>query len=263
MTDPNSAIAGGGWPDACEDLRANVVLDVSELGGRSSPEDEPDMMLVTVEELDGLLRVHLQTLTTQHTAAVEAARQAERATVEARVNALEKAGRAMLAHSCVADADPEDKDEADHAAERAMRGAIQPLNALATAGLLAGSGVTTAGKCGPDSECSDPGSSYCRCYRNAGHREADRILSQPAAAPAPVVTPEEWVLVPRVPAHSIVRAMAESTARDDEGKFEPLGDLIGFSGENKTHTVLRQAWADGLDAAPTPPRAGGTMEEEG
>ena len=29
--------------------------------------------------------------------------------------------------------------------------------------------------CAPDNECSDPGSEYCRCHRNAGHREAERI----------------------------------------------------------------------------------------
>lgn len=36
----------------------------------------------------------------------------------------------------------------------------------------------------------------------------------------------------------IVRAMAESKATDDEGQFDSLGDLIGFSGENKTRTVV-------------------------
>lgn len=44
------------------------------------------------------------------------------------------------------------------------------------------------------------------------------------------------------------KAMAESVAHDDEGTFEPLHDLIGFSGENKTRTVLRQAWVDGVQA---------------
>lgn len=29
--------------------------------------------------------------------------------------------------------------------------------------------------CTPENECSDPGSRYCRCYRGAGHREAERI----------------------------------------------------------------------------------------
>lgn len=44
------------------------------------------------------------------------------------------------------------------------------------------------------------------------------------------------------------RAMAESQASDDEGAFEPMCDLLGFSGENKTRTVLRQAWVDAIDA---------------
>jgi hypothetical protein len=52
----------------------------------------------------------------------------------------------------------------------------------------------------------------------------------------------------REPTYAITRAMAESRARDDEGEFEPLLDLIDFSGENKTHTVLAQAWRDAIDA---------------
>lgn len=44
------------------------------------------------------------------------------------------------------------------------------------------------------------------------------------------------------------KAMAESKARDDEGEFLPVCDLLDFSGENKTRTVLRQAWVDGIDA---------------
>jgi len=52
----------------------------------------------------------------------------------------------------------------------------------------------------------------------------------------------------REPTHAIIRAMAESRARDDEGEFEPLMDLIDFSGENKTYTVLAQAWRDAIDA---------------
>lgn len=44
------------------------------------------------------------------------------------------------------------------------------------------------------------------------------------------------------------KAMAESRARDDEGEFLAMCDLLDFSGENKCRTVLRQAWADGIDA---------------
>lgn len=36
-------------------------------------------------------------------------------------------------------------------------------------------------------------------------------------------------------------AMAASKAHDDEGEFDMLCDLIGFSGENKTRTVLKEA----------------------
>lgn len=56
------------------------------------------------------------------------------------------------------------------------------------------------------------------------------------------------ILAIREPTHVITRAMAESRAHDDEGDFEPLMDLIDFSGENKTCTVLAQAWRDGIDA---------------
>lgn len=56
------------------------------------------------------------------------------------------------------------------------------------------------------------------------------------------------IMMLREPTHSITRAMAESRARDDEGQFEPLMDLIDFSGQNKTHTVLAQAWRDAIDA---------------
>jgi hypothetical protein len=52
----------------------------------------------------------------------------------------------------------------------------------------------------------------------------------------------------REPTHAITKAMAESRATDDEGQFEIMLDLLDFSGENKTHTVLAQAWRDGIDA---------------
>lgn len=35
--------------------------------------------------------------------------------------------------------------------------------------------------------------------------------------------------------------MAESRAKDDEGEFDCLFDLINFSGENKTRTVIRSS----------------------
>ena len=54
--------------------------------------------------------------------------------------------------------------------------------------------------------------------------------------------PEGYVLVPVEPTRELISAMACSVARDDEGEFLPLMDLIDFSGENKTHTVLRAAY---------------------
>lgn len=47
----------------------------------------------------------------------------------------------------------------------------------------------------------------------------------------------------------MVRAAIESKAADDEGTFLPLGDLIDFSGENKTRTVVRLAIRAALLAA--------------
>ena len=41
--------------------------------------------------------------------------------------------------------------------------------------------------------------------------------------------------------HSVIKAMPESKARDDEGLFVSLGDHIDCSGENKTRTVIREA----------------------
>jgi len=49
--------------------------------------------------------------------------------------------------------------------------------------------------------------------------------------------------------HKMIKAAAESRARDDEGQFEPLCDLIGFSGENKTRTVIREALECAIAAA--------------
>lgn len=50
------------------------------------------------------------------------------------------------------------------------------------------------------------------------------------------------------PPGEVIKAMAECEARDDEGPFPPLMDLIDFSGENKTRTVLRSAWTAGVEA---------------
>ena len=71
-------------------------------------------------------------------------------------------------------------------------------------------------------------------------------------------TREEWnAMLVRVDArrrpievtHEMVRAAAESVAVDDEGAFLPLGDLLDFSGENKTRTVVRAALVAALEVA--------------
>lgn len=62
--------------------------------------------------------------------------------------------------------------------------------------------------------------------------------------------PTGWKLVPIDPTHEIISAMLASKAHDEEGSFDALLDLIGFSGENKTHTVLKAAYAAMLAAAP-------------
>jgi hypothetical protein len=52
----------------------------------------------------------------------------------------------------------------------------------------------------------------------------------------------ETVTIPVEPQYGYIRAMSESEAVDAEGPFGPMCDLLGFSGENKTHTVLIAAY---------------------
>lgn len=52
--------------------------------------------------------------------------------------------------------------------------------------------------------------------------------------------PDDRPAVTRV-THEEIAAALRSRARDDEGEFEPLTDLLGFSGENKARTVMRAA----------------------
>ena len=61
--------------------------------------------------------------------------------------------------------------------------------------------------------------------------------------------PDGYALVPFEPTGEIIKAMAESKAIDDEGQFPALCELIDFSGENKTRTVLKAAYAAMLSAA--------------
>lgn len=41
--------------------------------------------------------------------------------------------------------------------------------------------------------------------------------------------------------YEAIRAAAESKAIDDEGEYISLGDHLDYSGENKTHTVIKAA----------------------
>jgi hypothetical protein len=51
-----------------------------------------------------------------------------------------------------------------------------------------------------------------------------------------------WALE-QMTSHAAIRAASESQAKDDECHYDSLGDLIGFSGENKTRTVVLAALA--------------------
>lgn len=81
-----------------------------------------------------------------------------------------------------------------------------------------------------------------------------------AAATAPIVAqpvvPDGWSLVPKEPTPEMVKAMVESRARDDEGEFPALHDLIDFSGENKTRAVIMAAYRALLASAPAAPADG-------
>lgn len=83
-------------------------------------------------------------------------------------------------------------------------------------------------------------------------------------APAIAAQPEGWKLVPIEPTVEMISAMACSKARDDEGEFPLLLDLIDFSGENKTHTVLKAAYRAMLAAAPAsaPTVQAGLLQDE-
>ena len=56
--------------------------------------------------------------------------------------------------------------------------------------------------------------------------------------------------VPAEPTQAMISAMLASKARDDEGEFPALMDLIDYRGENKNHAVIRAAYAAMLAAAP-------------
>lgn len=64
------------------------------------------------------------------------------------------------------------------------------------------------------------------------------------------VVPAGYVLAPWEPTQAILKAMAESRARDDEGEFPAMLDLLDFSGENKMRTVLSAAYKAAIAAIP-------------
>lgn len=70
-----------------------------------------------------------------------------------------------------------------------------------------------------------------------------------------------WKLVPTEPISAMLSAMSCSKARDAEGEFPMLLDMIDYSGENKTHTVLAAAYRAAIAASPEPPHISMTREE--
>lgn len=49
--------------------------------------------------------------------------------------------------------------------------------------------------------------------------------------------------------HGMSAAALSDKANDDEGMWEPLGDLLDFSGENKAHTVIKSALSAAIRSA--------------
>ncbi len=66
-------------------------------------------------------------------------------------------------------------------------------------------------------------------------KEADAVIT--------AIHDAGWAIVPREAEIEQRRAGLECKARDDEGEFPPLIDLLDFSGENKAHTVIRAVYA--------------------
>lgn len=83
----------------------------------------------------------------------------------------------------------------------------------------------------------------------ANQLRAELQLVAPAAE-SQTSEANQWVLVPTRPTHAMISAMACSQACDDEGTLPMMTDLLDFSGEHKTHTVLRAAYAAMLTASP-------------
>ena len=79
----------------------------------------------------------------------------------------------------------------------------------------------------------------------SAHLERSGEVQEPAVPPG-------YVLVPIEPTQEMITAMSASKAKDSEGEFPMLLDLIDYSGENKTHAVLKAAYVAMLAAVPTP-----------
>lgn len=60
-----------------------------------------------------------------------------------------------------------------------------------------------------------------------------------------------FVMVPREPTGEMLSAILCSKARDDEGEFPMLLDLLDYSGENKSRTVAKAIYAAIIGAAPS------------
>ena len=67
--------------------------------------------------------------------------------------------------------------------------------------------------------------------------------------------PLSYQILPSEPTPAMISAMATSKAVDSEGEFPMMMDLLDFSGENKSHTVLKAAYKAMLAAAPVHPLA--------
>ena len=110
--------------------------------------------------------------------------------------------------------------------------------------------MSTATKQEPATSKQEPTMALADSYGqgwNAGYQAAiDKFNKQEPAVPA------GYVLVPIEPTQGMITAMSTSKAKDSEGEFPMLLDLIDYSGENKTYTVLKAAYAAMLAAAPTP-----------
>lgn len=68
-----------------------------------------------------------------------------------------------------------------------------------------------------------------------------------------------WMMVPVEPTPERISAMMTSQARDDEGEFPMLMDLIDFSGENKNRAACAAAYRAAV-SSPAPSTEGESNE---